>query len=56
MKRKLEINLIYTLLFYFRNEIMVVKDNNIEILNVLKEDPVEEVRIVCMNIIKLMGE
>ena len=55
MKRKLAINIVYTLLFYCRDEIMVVKDNIYEILNVLKEDPVEEVRKICKHILKLMG-
>ena len=48
MKRKLAINIVYTLVFYCKEEIMAVKENIIDFLNMLKEDPVDEVRDVCI--------
>ena len=56
MKRKLAINIVYTLIFYCKEEIMSVKDNIIEFLNTLKEDPVEEVKDVCLQTLKFIEE
>ena len=56
MKRKLAINIVYTLIFYCKEEIMGVKDNIVEFLNTLKEDPVEEVREVCIQTLKFIEE
>ena len=56
MKRKLAINIVYTLIFYCREEVMSVKDNFIEFLNTLKEDPVEEVKDVCLQTLKFIEE
>ena len=56
MKRKLAINIVYTLVFYCREEIMAVKQNIIEFLNTLKEDSVEEVREVCLQTLKFIEE
>jgi hypothetical protein len=56
MKRKLAINIVYTLVFYCKEEIMAVKENIIEFLNMLKEDSVDEVREVCMHTLKFLGE
>ena len=56
MKRKLAINIVYTLVFYCKEEIMAVKDNIVEFLNTLKDDPVEEVREVCIQTLKFIEE
>lgn len=54
MMRKLTINIVYTLVYYCRDEIMEVKENIIEFLNVLKMDENEEIRQVCKNILNLI--
>ena len=56
MKRKLAINIVYTLVFYCKDEIMGVKENIVEFLNTLKEDPVEEVREVCIQTLKIIED
>ena len=56
MKRKLAINIVYTLVYYCRDEIMSVKDYILDFLNGLKDDPVEEVREVCMHALEFLGE
>ena len=56
MKRKLAINIVYTLVFYCKDEIIKVKENIIEFLNVLKEDSIEEVKEVCLHTLKFLGE
>ena len=56
MKRKLAINIVYTLVVYCKNEIMEVKENIIEFLSILKEDPVSEVQEVCLQTLKLIEE
>ena len=56
MIRKLSINIVYTLVFYCKDEIMSVKENIFEFLNALKEDPNEEVREVCMHTLEFFGE
>ena len=52
--RKLSINIVYTLVFFCKDEIFPVKENIIEFLNILKEDPVEEIREVCLQTLKLL--
>ena len=54
MMRKLTINIVYTLVYYCRDEILEVKENIIEFLNVLKMDENEEIRQVCKNILNLI--
>ena len=56
MKRKLAINIVYTLVFYCKEEILSVKDNIIDFLNMLKEDTVEEVKDVCLQTLKFIEE
>ena len=56
MKRKLAINIVYTLVFYCKEEILAVKENIIDFLNMLKEDPVEEVRDVCLQTLKFIED
>ena len=54
--RKLSINIVYTLVFFCKNEILSVKDNIIEFLNILKEDPVKEIKEVCQQTLKLLED
>ena len=54
--RKLSVNIVYTLVFFCKEEILPVKDNIIEFLNILKEDPVEEIREVCQQILNLLED
>ena len=56
IKRKLAINIVYTLVFYCKEEIMAVKENIIEFLNILKEDNIPEVREVCLQTLKFIKE
>ncbi len=56
MKRKLAVNIVYTLVFYCKDEIMAVKENIIEFLNMLKEDSIPEVREVCLHTLKFLDE
>ena len=54
--RKLAINIVYTLIFFCKEEIIPVKANIIEFLNVLKEDPVDEIKEVCLQTLKLLED
>ena len=56
MKRKLAINIVYTLVFYCKEEIMAVKNNIVEFLYTLKDDPVQEVREVCIQTLRFIEE
>lgn len=56
IKRKLSVNIVYTLVFFCKEEILPVKSNIIEFLNILKEDPVEEIREVCQQILKILED
>jgi len=56
MKRKLTINIVYTLVYYCREQIVDVKENIIEFLNVIKKDEVEEVREMCLQTLKFIEE
>ena len=56
MKRKLTINIVYTLVFYCKEEILAVKENIIDFLNMLKEDPIDEVKEVCLQTLKFIEE
>ena len=51
MMRKLAINIVYTLVFYCKDEILAVKENIIEFLTALKEDENEEIKEVCKQIL-----
>ena len=55
MIRKLAINIVYTLVFYCKEEIMAFKENIIEFLNILKEDQIEEIREICSHILRYLG-
>ena len=52
--RKLSINIVYTLVFFCKDEILPVKNNIIEFLNILKDDPVDEIKEVCLQTLKLL--
>ena len=56
MKKKLSINILYTLAFYCKEEILVAKDNIIDFLNVLKKDEKAEIREVCLQTLKIIEE
>ena len=56
MKRKLAINILYTLVFYCKEEILAVKKDIIEFLNILREDNVADVREVCLQTLKFIEE
>ena len=56
MRRKLGINIVYTLVYYCKDEISTVKENVIEFLNTLKEDSIAEVREVCLHTLQILGE
>ena len=55
-KRKLALNVIYTLIFYCKDEIMPLKEHIINFLRVLKTDKVKEVREVCLLILQIFNE
>ena len=55
-KRKLALNVIYTLIFYCKDEIIPLKDHIINFLRVLKTDKVKEVREVCLLILQIFNE
>ena len=56
LKRKLALNVIYTLIFYCKEEILPLKDHIINFLRVLKTDKVKEVREVCLLILQIFSE
>ena len=56
MKRKLSLNVVYTLSFYCREEIIPLKEYIIEFLNVLKNDKITEVKEVCLQTLKFLQE
>ena len=55
-KRKLALNVIYTLIFYCKDEIMPLKEHIINFLRVLKTDKIKEVREVCLLILQRFNE
>ena len=56
LKRKLALNVIYTLIYYCKEEILPLKEHIISFLRVLKTDKVKEVREVCLLILKIFSE
>ena len=55
-KRKLALNVIYTLIFYCKEEILPLKEHIVNFLKVLKTDKVKEVREVCLLILQIFNE
>ncbi len=56
MKKKLAINIVYALAFYCKEEIMKVKDNVVDFLSALKDDPVDEVKQICIKTLNFLEE
>ena len=56
LKRKLALNVIYTLIFYCKEEILPLKEHIVSFLRALKTDKVKEVREVCLLILKIFSE
>ena len=56
LKRKLALNVIYTLIFYCKDEILPLKEHIINFLKVLKTDKVKEVREVCLLILQIFSQ
>ena len=56
MKRKLAVNIIYTLVFYCKEEIIKVKSDIMDFLNVLKDDPVDKVKEICVKTLNFIEE
>ena len=56
MKRKLAVNIIYTLLFYCKDEVLTMKDSIIDFLTPLKNDPVKEVKEVCLQTLNFLKD
>ena len=55
-KRKLALNVIYTLIFCCKEEILPLKEHVISFLRGLKTDKVKEVREVCLLLLKIFSE
>ena len=55
-KKKLALNVIYTLIFYCKDEILPLKDHIVNFLRVLKTDKVKEIREVCLLILQIFSE
>ena len=56
LKRKLALNVIYTLIFYCKKEILPLQEQIINFLNVLKNDNVKEIRDVSVLILKIFDD
>ena len=56
LKRKLALNVIYTLIFYCKDEILPLKEHIINFLHVLKSDKIAEVREVSNSILQMLEE
>ncbi len=56
LKRKLALNIIYTLIVYCKEEILPLKEHIINFLKALKTDKVKEVREVCLLILQIFKE
>ena len=56
LKRKLALNVIYTMIFYCKEEIFPLKEHIINFLNVLKNDKIKEVRDVSILILQMLEE
>ena len=56
MKRKIAVNIVYTLTLYCKEEILNVKDNIIDFLNVLKEDSNDDVKEICIKTLNFIKE
>ena len=55
-KRKLALNVIYTLIFYCKEQILPLKEHIVGFLRELKTDKVKDVREVCLLILQIFSE
>ena len=55
-KRKLALNVIYTMIFYCKEEILPLKEHIINFLHVLRTDDIKEVRDVSILILQIFAE
>ena len=55
-KRKLALNVIYTLIFYCKEQILPLKEHIVGFLRELKTDKVKDVREVCLLILQIFNE
>ena len=55
-RRKVAIDIIYTLASHFQEEIMPLKSNIIDFLKVVKRDKVNQVRDVCITTLKFLND
>ena len=56
LKRKLALNVIYTMIFYCKEEIIPLKEHIINFLNVLKNDKIKEVKDVSVLILQMLED
>ena len=56
VKRKLSLNIIYTLTIYCQEEILPLKEHIVDFLKVLKTDKVKEVRDICLQTLQLFSD
>ena len=56
LKRKLALNVIYTVIHYCKEEIMPLKEHLIGFLKLLKYDKVKEVREICLLILEILNK
>ena len=56
LKRKLALNVIYTIAFYCKDEIASMKTHLMSFLKLLKSDKVKDVRDIAVSILKLLNE
>ena len=56
MKRKLAVDIIYSLVIYCKEEIIKVKDNIFDFLFVLKDDPNDKVSEICIKTLNMLDE
>ena len=56
MKRKIAVNIVHTLTYYCKEEILNVKDNIIDFLSVLKDDSNDDVKEMCIKTLNFIEE
>ena len=55
MKRKLSLNIIYTLIFYCKEEMIPLQEHILNILNILKKDKIKEIKDISILITKIFN-
>ena len=56
LKRKLALNVLYTIAFYCKDELVALKEHVFDFLKLLKTDKVKEVREVALSILKILND